>query len=302
MDTLISFAIGLPTLIRRVESDVRPPRNFYDYDISPTMTELPKDRPLTEITPGLYTISKSRICVIFAEAAELSQKVVPPKHSVIMALDKRLQEVHELIPEGMRVRPMEDCITDPPTLVMARFNIKLLFLKTRIVLHRNYMTAGQVDHRFCDSRMICIDAALEILNYQKIIFHACEPGGQLHKVWWYMSSLQTYDYLLAAMILCLELNHLRVNDDTTPRISELLGAIEATHGIWSNHPNRYKESAKGAEILGAMLKKCSGPDGPYANSQNATPTGFTKSMSHLYNRDSPMLTLSQRTCSQSRIT
>lgn len=278
MDTLISFAIGLPTLIRRVESDVSPPRNLYDYDISPAMTELPKSRPISEITPGLYTISKSRICVIFAEAAELSHKVVPPKHSTIMALDKRLLEVHDLIPEGMRVRPMEDCITDPPTLVMARFNIKLLYLKTRVVLHRNYLTAGQADPRFAESRNICVEAAKDILNYQKIVFHACEPGGQLHKVWWYMSSLQTYDYLLAAMILCLELNHLRAVEDSTPRVSDLLEVIEATYGIWTNHPNRFRESIKGAEILRAMLKKCSGPGGPHSSSPNTLSHGTKKSM------------------------
>ncbi|KAF2703937.1 hypothetical protein K504DRAFT_166951 [Pleomassaria siparia CBS 279.74] len=242
MDVLISFAIGLPSLVRRVESDVRAPRNLYDSDISPKMTKLPQARPLTEVTPGMYTIAKSRICVIFAEAAEHSQKVTPPKHSVIMELDKRLENAQTLIPDGMKVRPMEDCITEAPTLIMARFNIVLLYLKTRVVLHRNYLTAGQTNPMFSESRDICVKSALKILEYQKIIFHACEPGGQLHKVWWYMSSLQTYDYLLAAMVLCLELNHLRAINDTTSKAQKLLEVIETTHDIWSNYPNRFRET------------------------------------------------------------
>ncbi|KAH7126972.1 hypothetical protein B0J11DRAFT_290772 [Dendryphion nanum] len=265
MDTLISFAIGLPTLIRGIESDVRPARNLYDSDFSPDMTELPKERPTTELTPALYSIAKSRVCAVFAEAAELSQKVISPRHSHIMALNKRLGEARALIPEIMRVRPLEDCITDSPVLIMSRFNIEMLYQKTRVVLHRNYLTAGQTDLKFAESREICLDAALSILGYQKIIFEACQPGGQLNKVWWYMSSLNTYDFLLAAMILCLDLNFLAATDPSSPRILELFGILKRTHGIWANHPQRFKEAARGAEVLQRMLKKCSAQINPQSN-------------------------------------
>ncbi|KAF2642982.1 hypothetical protein P280DRAFT_241496 [Massarina eburnea CBS 473.64] len=255
MDSLISFAIGLPALVRRIESDVRPPRNLYDADISPSMTETPKGRPLSEITPSTYTIAKCRVAVVFAEAAELSQKITPPRYSTVMALNKRLEEAHDYIPEGMRVRPIEDSITDPPVLIMSRLNIELVYLKTKLVLHRTYLTAGQTDPRFSESRRICVDAAVEILNHHKIIFHACQPGGQLTKVWWYMSSLQTYDYLLAAMILSLELHYLRSSDPKSPRVQEFYDILERTHDIWANHPTRFRESVRGAAILKSMLKK-----------------------------------------------
>jgi hypothetical protein len=279
MDTLISFAIGLPTLLRSLDSDVRAPRNLYDTDFSPSSAELPKERPVTEITPALYTISKSRICAVFAEAAELSQKIVTPKHSHIMALNKRLEDAKNMIPEGLRVRPMEDSITDPPVLIMSRFNIELLYQKTRIVLHRNYVIAGQSDARFADSRRICLEAAQESLRYQNIIFHACQPGGQLNKVWWYMSSLNTYDFLLAAMILCLELNHLQTTDSASPRIQELLGILENTYEIWANHHNRYRESVRGAAILKAMIEKCSGPTGSQSMDQEMASQGTNQSKS-----------------------
>ncbi|KAF2654161.1 hypothetical protein K491DRAFT_632576 [Lophiostoma macrostomum CBS 122681] len=280
MDTLISFAIGLPTLLRRIESDVRAPRNLYDHDLSPNATELPKGRPQHEITPATYTISKSRLCVVFAEAAELSQRITPPKHSQVMSLDKRLEEAHNLIPEGMRVRPLEDCVTDSPVLVMSRFNVEILYLKTKIVIHRNFFTAGQSGGRFAGSHKLCLDAALSILRYQNIIFHACQPGGQLAKVWWYMSSLVTYDFLLAAMILCLEVNHLQTADPSSARYSEWLSILENTYGIWANHPNRFRESYKGAEIVKAMLDKCSNRSGSDSIEQDVfaigTPQPTTK--------------------------
>lgn len=42
MDTLISFAIGLPAVVRRIESDTRAPQNLYDADLSPGMTTSPR--------------------------------------------------------------------------------------------------------------------------------------------------------------------------------------------------------------------------------------------------------------------
>ncbi|KAF1952615.1 hypothetical protein CC80DRAFT_571747 [Byssothecium circinans] len=284
MDSLISFAIGLPALVRRIESDVRPPRNLYDADISPSMTETPKGRPLTEITPASYAIAKCRIAFVFAEAAELAQKITPPRYSTVMALHKRLEEAHEYIPEGMRVRPIEDSVTDPPVLIMSRFNVEIVYLKTKLILHRTYLTAGQTDPRYAKSRNICVEAAVDILNYHKIIFHACQPGGQLTKVWWYMSSLQTYDYLLAAMILSLEMHYLRSSDPSSPRVHELYDILERTYDIWANHPNRFRESARGAAILKAMLGKGS-PGQADAASENVSPDGREISMRFLCNQE-----------------
>ena len=97
---------------------MRAPQNLYDHDIASDMTQLPKGRPQTEMTPATYTIAKSRVCRIFGEAAELSHRINSPKHSEIMELHKRLRQSHNLIPKGMRVRSMDDCITDSPVLIM----------------------------------------------------------------------------------------------------------------------------------------------------------------------------------------
>ncbi|KAF2021927.1 hypothetical protein BU24DRAFT_488249 [Aaosphaeria arxii CBS 175.79] len=273
-DTLISFAIGLPTLIRRVESDVRAPMNLQDSDLSPDMPALPPARPVTEVTPALYTISKFRICCVFAEAAELSQKITAPSHSDIMILNDRLEEAHANIPDVMRVKPMDECITEQPFVIMGRFNVELLYQKTRIVLHRNYLTAGQSDPKFLDSRNICLNSAEAILQSQQVIYHACQPGGQLNKVWWYMSSLNTYDFLLAAMILCLELNHLQATNPSSPRVRELFGILENTHTIWTNYPNRFREASRGAGVLRAMLQKTAKHVSPKPDNQTTSFNGF----------------------------
>ncbi|KAF2438752.1 hypothetical protein P171DRAFT_490801 [Karstenula rhodostoma CBS 690.94] len=282
LDTLISFAIGLPALVRRIESDTRSPQNFYDADLSPSMTKMPKLRPSSEITPATYTIAKARICAVFAEAAELAQRITPPRYAVVVSLEKRLEEAHDQVPEGMRVRPLQDCITDAPALIMGRYNIELLYFKTKLVLHRTFLTAGQTDPKYAESRKICVDSALEIMRYHITIFHACQPGGQLNKVWWYMSSLQTFDFLLAAMVICLELNYLQsTGDPSSDKISDMLSLLESTHDIWANHPNRFRDSVRGAEILKAMLKKCSSPGQSEVLLQDSVPNGFEKDTSDL---------------------
>jgi hypothetical protein len=278
LDTLISFAIGLPAVVRRIESDTRSPQNLHDADLFPDMKALPKARPWSELTPAMYTIAKAKICAVFAEAAELAQRITPPKYTTILSLERRLEEAHDQVPEGMRVRPIHECITDPPVLIMGRFNIELLYLKTKLVLHRNFLTAGQTDPKYAESRKICVEKAKEILTYHVTIFHACEPGGQLNKVWWYMSSLQTFDFLLAAMVLCLEMNHLKSINDLSNEVSNMYSLLESTYDIWANHPNRYRDSIRGAEILRAMLKKCSTDELSNTVLQDPVPNGLEKSM------------------------
>jgi len=282
MDTLISFTVGLPAVVRRVENDVRPPRNLMDSDIFPGMKKMPKERNSSEITAATYNIAKSRVCAVFAEAAELAQKITPPKYATVVALEKRLEEAHNMVPEGMRVRPLELCMNDAPVLIMGRYNIELLYMKTKLVLHRTYFTAGQTDPRYADSRRICIETAREILNYHRIIFEACQPGGQLNKVWWYMSSLQTYDFLLAAMVLCLELNHLKSVGNSSEKITEMIASLQGTYDIWANHPNRYRDSIRGAEILKAMLNKWSSPITPSRSFHNSISSGYGGSKLGVY--------------------
>jgi hypothetical protein len=156
---------------------------------------------------------------------------------------------------------------------MSRFNIELLYQKTRILLHRNYLTAGQCDARFSESRRIVLQAARQSLEYQNVIFHACQPGGALNRTWWYMSSLNTYDFLLAAMVLCLELSHLRKADRTSKEIPELLGILENTCGIWMGWKGRARESVRGAAVLRAMIDQCS-REGKDGEKSSAVAEGF----------------------------
>jgi hypothetical protein len=208
-DTLISFSIGLPSMTKSIETDTKLPRNLLDSDFSVNTTNLPPERELQDRIPGSYIILKARMIKIFAFAADASHAIKPLPLSEAMDLDKQLQDVFAAIPESMRMRPLGDCLFDPPDVLMIRFNLALLFHKTRCVLHRRYLTStskgAASDSTLAESKRICIESAIASLRYHTEIVNACQPGGQLHQVRWYLNLLTTHDFLLACMIASLEL-------------------------------------------------------------------------------------------------
>ena len=181
VDILVSCLLGLPSMVQKVESDTRLPRNLFDYDISPD-APLPPARPHTEITSSSYPIAKLGLCRVFAAAAEQSHAIKPPTLSEVMRIDTQLHEAYERIPPMLKVRPMAQSITDSPELIMSRFNLELMFQKTRCVLHRRYLAHANSSGDFAYSHAACIEAAMKVLRYHDIIRKAVQPLGQLYRV------------------------------------------------------------------------------------------------------------------------
>ncbi|KAF2719447.1 hypothetical protein K431DRAFT_228699, partial [Polychaeton citri CBS 116435] len=213
IDTLISFQLGLPSMVREINSDSQPPRNLLDRDFRVDTKILPPNRDVNELTPASYVRAKSRIVRVFAQAAELSHLTITPPTEEVQRLDRELEEAKASIPPLLRMPDISEDITDPAEQLMCRFNLDLLYLKTKTVLHRRYMltpltqlSPEEQARGIGVSRKTCIECALRVLQHHHTIYQASQPGGQLESVKWYMGSLSTHDFLLAAMIVCLELN------------------------------------------------------------------------------------------------
>ena len=283
LDVLVSFHLGLPSMIRKIQSDTGPPHNLMDRDFSVDSIDLPPSRPAEEITLVSYPIAKSRLCAVFATAAEISHAVIPPAYSEVLSLDDRLNEAYRMIPSGLRMRTMDQSITDPPDLIMSRTNLELLYQKSRCVLHRRYLSEAQNDTRFTYSRQTCLDAAMTTLRHQSMVYHASLPGGQLHSVRWYMSSISAHDFLLAAMIICLKVN---LNNKPSSRLStdetlveqeDMIEALEASYRIWQksgSHP------AETYQALAIMLRKIK--EGRLSSNGSKTPGIGTTELSKFH--------------------
>jgi hypothetical protein len=253
IDVLISFQLGLPSMFKTIQSDTQPPRNLLDRDFNSSTQVLPPSRGIDELTPSSYTRAKLRIVRIFADAAELSHATVAPPQEETMRLDQELEAAKAAIPPLLQMPDISELVTDPAEQLMCRFNLDLLYLKTKIVLHRRYMltplsqlTAFEQQRGIGTSRKNCIECALRVLQHHHTIYTASQNGGQLESVKWYMGSISTHDFLLAAMIICLELNEQISNRAIfvspsgieCPKRRAMMDALEKSQQIWSDASGR----------------------------------------------------------------
>ncbi|KAK1246205.1 hypothetical protein MKX08_000007 [Trichoderma sp. CBMAI-0020] len=263
-DSLISFQVGLPKTIPDLQCDTGLPHNLLDEDFDETTKALPLPRPMAKRTPVTYAIVKSKLMSVFGRIAQRSYSTTDTKHEEVAQLDEQLQIAHSSLPAFLRIRTMNMSIMDPADLIMQRYNLELLYQKARCVLHRRYLVLYRSDSRYAYSRWSCIDAATQILRYQNEIYHETQPGGQLHRDRWFVTSLTSHDFLLAAMILCLELSskseqdsinaHLNSDTLTFDGRQELLHALETSYSIWVAFIEVSPEARKASKALEVMLQ------------------------------------------------
>lgn len=272
-DLMFSFQFGLPSMIRTDCIDTEIPRNLYDDELQEDMKDLPPSRPDSEMTPMSYMIAKARLTFCFGKIVERTQSVhVPPTYEEVMKLDAELQENHDNIPQHLKMRSLQDSASDPSNLIMERYGLELIYLKSQCVLHRKFIARGRDSQRYAYSRRACIDASMEMLTHQSSLHHEAQPGGRLRSVKWFISSLTTHDFLLAAMIVCLDLYHTseaermgrKSSTASSPlasdmwaqdRKQQMMNALRHCVGIWESLRDHSMEAYKASTTLRVMLEK-----------------------------------------------
>lgn len=272
-DLLFSFQFGLPSMIRTDYIDTEIPRNLYDDELHEDMKALPASRPESEITPMSYMIAKARLTFCFGRIVDRTQSIhLPPTYDDIMQFDTQLREARAQIPPHLLMRSMQDSFHDPANLIMQRYGLELIYLKSQCVLHRRFIARGRDSQRYAYSRRTCIDASMEMLAHQSTLHHEAQPGGRLRSVKWFISSLTTHDFLLAAMIVCLDLYHTseaerlgqKSSTASSPaesdsfaqdRREQMMNAIRHCIGIWDSLRDQSMEAYKASTTLRVMLEK-----------------------------------------------
>ncbi|TVY82476.1 Fusarisetin A cluster transcription factor fsa6 [Lachnellula suecica] len=280
MDTMFSFQLALPSMIRNTDSDTDFPRNIFEDEFGPESKILPPGRPSTEPTPVSYMITKAQISFEFGAILEEINAVRGKSISYdeILKRDNRLRELKNNMPPHLRLRNLDECMHDPATLLMQRFNIDIFWQKCVCVLHRKYIARARQNTRYAHSRRACVDASMEILRHQAKLHFESQPGGRMRAMKWFISSLTKHDYLLGAMIVCLDLHYDQVSEsmaDHPPNFdpyfwspaqrAEMLNALETSQQIWKESVGSSMEAYKASNILGVMLEKLKSPKGRQAD-------------------------------------
>jgi hypothetical protein len=267
VDAQTSFQFGVNTSIVAGSYDTDLPRNLHDEDFDEHSVMLPPARPLTEQTRILPLILKNKIETVFFEIQSTLFSAQSVSYEQIMALDKKLNNGYESIPQSMRMRDFSQSIADPIEMVMQRYSRELLYQKSRSVLHRRFISIGREDTKFSYSRLTCLDSAAKTMRHHYILHLESQPFGRLAKEKWLFNALTTHDFLLAAMILCLELSYLLRSENTPSRgpsnqqgftKDQLLEILRTSRQIWERHRKESLDAFRAYRIISRMLTMATG--------------------------------------------
>jgi hypothetical protein len=279
IDLLISFQFGMPSIVRSDHVDTQAPRNLYDDEMHEDMKELPASRPSFEATPMTYMIAKSRITFTFGRIVERTGSITnQPSYEETMSFDQQLRDIRASHPPLLQMRTFQDSARDPANLIMQRIGLELVYLRSIFVLHRRFIAKGRDNPRYAYSRRACIDASMEMLTHQATLHEEAQPGGRLRSVKWYISSLTTHDFMLAAMNVCMDLFHAAeterrcrgngqksASDPSSPttaanmyaedRRESMMRALEHCITIWESVREDSMEAYKASHGLRVMVDK-----------------------------------------------
>lgn len=263
-DILFSFQIGLPSMVRHGDCDTEIPRNLYDDEFDEETKVLPPSRPMNESTPTSYMIAKGRLAFAFGKIVESSHSVASCPYDEVMKLDNYLRDTNAALPAHLQLRSLEESMTDPVELVVQRFGLSILYNKSQCVLHRKFLGHARENPRYSHSRRSCVDSALKLLHHQRVLYYESKPGRRLHSAKWFVNSLTSHDFLLAAMVICLD-GWLGTEAEVAGRTSgdlytfglergsEKIQALEISQRIWAELRDQSIEAYKASEILRLML-------------------------------------------------
>ncbi|KAF3908064.1 hypothetical protein ABW21_db0204246 [Orbilia brochopaga] len=259
-DMIFSFQYGMPAIIHDEQCDTEPPSNHEDDDFDEDTVVMPTPRAPSEFTNMLFYSHKIRMMGIFRKVIQHALALKPPKYEAIMALDAELESVHSDIPQVLRMKNAirDFSFADSPYMILHRMVLDLSYHKCLCVLHRTFLTHEKENPRFETSREKCRASAMRILELQNDAYDECQPGGRLWDERWMIASFTLHDFLLASMILCLDLSENKASRAQTS--SRCLASLQKCYKIWSEKKHLSRDARHASNVLGAMLARLRGPD------------------------------------------
>ncbi|KAI1094254.1 fungal-specific transcription factor domain-containing protein [Rostrohypoxylon terebratum] len=300
-DIVFSYQVSLPTMIYEHDTDTKLPHNIFDEEFGPNSKTLPTSRAMTEPSPIAYMIGKTKLCIEFGNILQAVTRVGKQvSYDEILLHDRRLREIMDEFPPHLKICPLEGS-HDPVTLIIARFNLDILYQKVMCMLHRKHMMRARQHPRYAHSRRSAIEASLEILKHLRTIYRECQPNGRLRSMKWYISSTSK-DTLLPTMLVILDLHHdhgQKRQDSqagffwTPEQRQEMISSLEEVSEIWKSLSHESVEAYKAANILEIMLGKLknSGPTPSVAGGLSAPPESLFTFGSEMLPEHSAAMTL-----------
>lgn len=285
-DVLLSWQVGLPSMIPQGQCDVMLPRNLHEDDFDEDSPSLPASRPWNEMTKISPFLVKAPLLRVFTKIASHIQDI-HPRDSDVPILERELFAARDSLPAMFKVKSMQESLLDHPAMIMRRMSIDQTVHSGLCVLHRRLLPLARSNPQFSHSRKTAIDAALTLLSYQAISHYESGPTGRLAGHKWLATSIIRHDYLLAAMLICLDLRQ-GIDGTTHPassdialwgrdRREEMMAALETSYHVWHSSRDTSIDAFRASEAVAVLLKKIRSAESTVQSSE----TTVCKRRSHL---------------------
>ncbi|KAK8056192.1 hypothetical protein PG993_001419 [Apiospora rasikravindrae] len=277
VDISISVQMEMPKLIRDSVSDTQLPGNYSDNDFDALSTQLPAPRPETEVTPLLYTITKTRLMRVIGMIMEHVTEVQMPSYEDVLRIDAILDDVYANLPDVFRWEGMSESILSSTAVVSQKFFLHTIYRKGKLLLHRQYIPSQgqqQEPEKYEYSRRMVLEAGLAILQLHHIIVEETKPSGQLYSSQFMLISLVSHDLFAGALAVCFYLQHHRTGMELE-NIQETKRLLRKSQGLWIEASSTSVEAGKAAEALRIFLNRLDEETLAQQNSEDASPLSAT---------------------------
>jgi hypothetical protein len=202
LDFSISTQLGLPILINQSQTDTAEPRNLYDSDFDESTIELPQSRPETEVTPTLYLLAKLRLISVGLKVADVAAEPRTHSYTDVLELDQQIRQARNALPSTLRWNGLSTSLNVSSQIIIQRIWLEVTLQQLTIVLHKKFLDPSRLHQNYRSSRIACLNAAMKILELQRLVNDETQADGLLYQSRWRVSSAFSNDFLLATSILC----------------------------------------------------------------------------------------------------
>ena len=209
-----------------------------------------------------YNLCKHRIVMVMGEDSHYLTSLTAYSNETVLDLDNQLDEAYRAIPSFLKLHSQEETRSVSISLQDKSVQLEFLYHQGKCILHRKYFAIGRLNDRYACSRLKCIESALALLSLQWRLYVDAKAKGSTITGRWYRVSYSAYDFILAAVIIVLEIRH-RTTEVTTGIVGSwandmqqknIFDTLLIARTVWEDARNYYPEAEKVYKILANMLE------------------------------------------------
>lgn len=201
-DILISFQVGLPSMLHGRWLQGELPLNINDDEFGPSSTALPQPLPDSQMTPVSYLTSKARLALVFAEALQEADKSGSVPYAPVASLDGQLRSIYGNMPQTYRDMDVSGQVVENAGELTARIVLKSIYNKALCVLHARYLDVLADSRQIVYSRLACVHSAMNLIACQELYNRDVIVKGKVTRLSNSLTSMTLHDFFLAATLLC----------------------------------------------------------------------------------------------------